>query len=466
MRYEEYRTTANQYIPSIPKTWNLKSGRFCFEENKEKNTDLSQHTLLQFTYGEIVRKRVQDISKDDESIICKYTVVQPNDIMLNGLNLNYDFVSQRVGMVKESGVITSAYLSLRCHDVFVPAYANYLLKTFDAQKIFHGMGSGVRLTLAFPEFSKIQFPVPPREEQDQIVRYLDWQLSKINKLIHGYQKQIKLLEERKLTVINEAITKGITHDVPLKKTNSNWMGDIPKHWEISTLGRNSFSFLGKMLNSQDYSKKEKLGSVKPYLCAKDVHFSGVDISESKEMCFTEQELIRYRVNKGDLLVVEGGAGAGGASIYEYDDERYIQNSIHVIREKESLTNSYLYYWIYSIVKRGYMDFVCNKATIPHFTGDKLKSTVVPLPPVGEQKQIVAYIKEQEDKIDALISGINNNINMFKEYRTRLISDAVTGQMDVRGIEIPDYTPEEDMEIAEDAQENEETEVNTDAESDE
>jgi len=101
----------------------------------------------------------------------------------------------------------------------------------DAQKIFHGMGSGVRLTLGYPEFSRIQFPVPPREEQDQIVRYLDWQISKINKLIHGYQRQIKLLEERRQTVIDTATTQGID-DSPMKDSGTHWVKQVPTHWEM------------------------------------------------------------------------------------------------------------------------------------------------------------------------------------------------------------------------------------------
>lgn len=217
-RYSEYIETGYKFLPRLPQNWELKLGLSCFEENKKKNSDLVERLLLQFNYGTIIRKSNQEIKKDDEDVFAKYTVVEPNDIMLNGLNLNYDFVSQRVGIVEEKGAITSAYLALRCRNLYNPHYANYMLKALDSQKIFHGMGSGVRLTLGYPEFSRIQFPVPPREEQDQIVRYLDWQISKINHLIHSYQKQIKLLKERRQTVIDHSATQGINENVAWRLT--------------------------------------------------------------------------------------------------------------------------------------------------------------------------------------------------------------------------------------------------------
>lgn len=149
-RYSEYIETGYKFLPLLPVNWELKLGLSCFEENKKKNSDLVERLLLQFNYGTIIRKSNQEIKKDDEDVFAKYTIVEPNDIMLNGLNLNYDFVSQRVGIVEEKGAITSAYLALRCRNLYNPHYANYMLKALDSQKIFHGMGSGVRLTLGYP----------------------------------------------------------------------------------------------------------------------------------------------------------------------------------------------------------------------------------------------------------------------------------------------------------------------------
>ena len=149
-----------------------------FIENTTKNTPFAEENALQFFFGSIIPKKKYELTEDLIETYEKYTVVFPNDIMINGLNLNYDFVSQRIALVKEKGIITSAYIALRLRNqTKVNArYYCYLFKAMDAQKVFHGMGTGIRLTLSFKELKSVMLPVPPRPEQDQIVRFLDWKV--------------------------------------------------------------------------------------------------------------------------------------------------------------------------------------------------------------------------------------------------------------------------------------------------
>ena len=237
MRYNEYKSTSNRFLTYIPSHWKMKFAKVCFDENKCKNINNAEKLLLQFKYGTIVHKAIQDADTISDDTYEKYTVVQPKDIVINGLNLNYDFVTKRIGMVKERGIITSAYLVVRNKALLTPEYSTYLMKSFDGQKVFHGMGSGLRLTLSFSDFAKMQFPIPPREEQDQIVRYLDWKVSQINKMIHGYQKQINLLEERKRTLVDKAVTKGINPNAEMKESGIYWIGKIPKNWNTISIFR-------------------------------------------------------------------------------------------------------------------------------------------------------------------------------------------------------------------------------------
>lgn len=448
MRYEEYKETGDRFCPELPTSWNIKSGRFCFEENKKKNVDLTEKTLLQFTYGSIVRKKNQAITKDDEPIIAKYTVVQPFDIMLNGLNLNYDFVSQRVGLVSEPGIITSAYLSLRCHDVYNPYYANYMLKALDAQKIFHGMGSGVRLTLGYPEFSKIKFPVPPREEQDQIVRYLDWKVSCINKLIHGYQRQIKLLEERRLFVINEAVTKGIDNGTSFKDSGIRWIGEIPVHWHVVSLKRCATLRSGITLGKK-YPRNVELIEV-PYLRVANVQNGYIDISDVATLLVTQEEAEKYRLSAGEVLMTEGGDRdkLGRGSVWNGSISPCIhQNHVYAVKTNEKkLNNRFLEYLTVSNVAREYFDLTATKTTnLASTNSSKVLAFPIPLPPVDEQQRIVEYLIQSDEKIQMAKARIQKQVLLMQEYRTRLISDVVTGQMDVRGVTVPEYVPETDEE---------------------
>lgn len=450
MEYGNYVITDNKAFPMLPSHWEIKSGRYCFGENKEKNSDFSQRVLLQFTYGTIVRKKNQEITSADEEIYKKYTKVIPNDIMFNGLNLNYDFVSQRVGLVKENGIITSAYLSLRCHDVFNPSYANYLLKSLDAQKIFHGMGSGVRLTLGYSEFSKIQFPVPPREEQDQIVRYLDWQLSKINKLIHGYQREIKLLEERK----NSLITYMVTHDRhsdERKPSEIYWLTDVPASWRVTRLKH--------ILQKQARPVPE---NAELLICSN--HGYVVPRGENKLGLVAENDDIYQGVKKGDLLIHGMDTWHGAIAISNYDG--MCTPVVHVCTSTES--PRFICYYLRMMAFTKVFKAISNgvrQNTSDFRSWDKAGALYIALPSLEEQEKIADIIDAKISDMDKGIEKLKKQIEVMHEYRTRLISDVVTGQMDVRGIEIPDYEAEADVDFENEADENDDT-MGEEAENDE
>ena len=179
-----------------------------FSDNNLKNTDFSTSNALQFYFGRIIPKKKYELTNDLIETYRKYTLVNVGDIVINGLNLNYDFVSQRIGFVTESGIITSAYISLRPRIDFNVNYYVYLFKAMDAMKMFHGLGTGIRLTLSYADLKNILLPVPPRAEQDRIVQFLDWKVSVINRLIGIKRKEIELIFEMKKSSIYKAVTKG------------------------------------------------------------------------------------------------------------------------------------------------------------------------------------------------------------------------------------------------------------------
>lgn len=195
-----------------------------FAENKEQNSNCEVRHALQFKFGNIIPKPE---TKIDESLLetwKKYTVVHPDDIMINGLNLNYDFVTFRIGLVKEDGIITSAYISLRPRNGVNARFYNYYFKALDSRKVFHGLGTGIRLTLSYKELKNVVLPIPPRAEQDQIVRYLDWKVSEINRLISVKKKQVSVYRELRKAIIDQGILHGFK-DSEIKDSGVYWLGE-------------------------------------------------------------------------------------------------------------------------------------------------------------------------------------------------------------------------------------------------
>jgi len=423
----KYKDSGTKGIGLIPQSWDSRQLGIFFSENKKANSSLESVTALQFKYGEIIQKpnNGRNLSDKDKVLLSKYTVIEPGDVIVNGLNLNFDLKSLRIAIARENGIITSAYIVLKPRKGVNPNYYNYVLKALDFQKILHGMGEGIRLTLSYDELKKLNVPAPAASIQSVIVDYLDKKCVEIDSLISLQEQMIEKLKAYKQSVITEAVTKGLDPNAKLVPSGIDWIGEIPAGWKVTVLRRFAHIILGKMLQP---SAKFKEDSLEQYICAKDVHFEGIDTTDLKKMYFNQAEKELYQIQKGDMLVVEGGAGAAGSCVLRNDlPDTYIQNSIMIVRPKQGIDIRYIQYYEFSLVKKGYVDYVCNKATIPHFTKDKLSSMPIPLPPLSEQQAIATYLESKCTDIDRLIAVKQQKIEKLKDYKKSVIYEAVTGK---------------------------------------
>lgn len=273
-----------------------------------------------------------------------------------------------------------------------------------------------------------RFPFPSHDEQLLIANALNLQCTKINEILSHIRSSIEEYKKLKQAVITQAVTKGARGKREMKDSGNPWFGQIPADWKLTRVGLHFSIILGKMLCNAPLNDTYTL---EPYYCAADVHFDGVADGERKKMWFSPIEKNLYRVSVGDLLVVEGGAGAGGSAIVEnQDSDTYIQNSIMIVRSKGNADNRYLRYLLEFLVKQGYIDVVCNKATIPHFTKDKLSCVPFCLCPTGEQKEIADYLDAKCAEIDRLIAKKEQLVKELESYKKSLIYEVVTGKREV------------------------------------
>ena len=422
----EMKDSGVQWIGDIPTSWTIFPANGVFSEVKEKNTDLKFTNAFSFKYGEIVdKKQVGDVDNNLKETLSSYTIVRKNTIMINGLNLNYDFISQRVAIVNESGVITSAYLAIQPDENKInPRFVLYLLKSYDYQQVFHGLGSGIRKTLKYQDFKKIMIVAPTLSEQQAIADYFDETCSKIDEIIAEAKASIDEYKELKQSVIFEAVTKGLNKNVNVYKTENIWIPLLPVGVNLSRFGLHHDIILGKMLCPNPRNEEDTL---EPYYCAANVHFDGVT-GELKTMWFNPKEKETYAVHKNDMLIVEGGAGAGGAAIMNEEPpvSTFVQNSIMIVRSHMK-DNRYSCYLVQALVKNKYVDVVCNKATIPHFTKEKVSYIPYPVFDRNQQCMIADYLDEKCKQIDSLIAEKESLINDLEAYKKSLIYEVVTGK---------------------------------------
>lgn len=395
-----------------------------FSENNIRNTNFREKKAYQFFFGTITPKKEFELTDDLIEIYSKYTVIKPGDIIINGLNLNYDFVTQRVGIARENGIITSAYISLRPRTNLNPNYYCYLLKTVDAQKMFHGLGTGIRLTLSFKDIKYLLLPVPPRDEQDQIVRFLDWKVSSINRLINIKKKEIQELDTLKKSIISHIITHGLTPNVTMKYSGVEWLGDIPAHWQTIKLKRVTKVRNEKSIytpNSED--KYIGLENIKSYSNSISITSSEYDVS------------VQCICHSGDLMFSKLRPYLAKAVIAPYDC--FCTGEMLVI----SAFNGDMRFLRYVMLHERFIDSV-NSSTygtkMPRANSGYILNMQIPIPQVDEQQKIADYIDEKVLQIDMATKKYEQIIEDLQVLKTRLISDTVTGKIDVRGVKIPEY----------------------------
>ncbi|MDR2991360.1 MAG: restriction endonuclease subunit S [Burkholderiaceae bacterium] len=197
----------------------------------------------------------------------------------------------------------------------------------------------------------------------------------------------------------------------------------PVAWQQSSVSKYCHVQLGKMLQPDPSGDEDEL---LPYLRAISISKSGVDLSHQFSMWIKPHEKEKFRLKRNDVLVSEGG-DAGRTAHFEFDGEYYFQNAINRVRPLDSnkITSRYLFYWFTFLKLSGYVDLICNVATIAHFTAEKVKAAPFVFPPLETQKRIAAFLDEKTARIDALIAKKQALLERLAEKRQAIITQAVT-----------------------------------------
>ena len=202
----KFKPTNIPWLPEIPEHWEEKRLSTQFTGDVQVNKDFTVKHAFKFNYGELVPKNEVGAPEEYRDVYVRYSLIKEGDVLINGLNLNYDFVSQRVACAPADGIITSAYVVCRPRKNVNYNYYTLLFKATDSMKLFHGMGSGIRLTLSFKELKKQLLPVPPIEEQHAIVSYITERTAKIDSLIEKLNKEIECVKEYKQRLVSDVVT--------------------------------------------------------------------------------------------------------------------------------------------------------------------------------------------------------------------------------------------------------------------
>lgn len=419
----EMKDSGISWVGEIPKEWRCLPIRALFTENRNKNFLGRETKALQFKYGTIVPKKNFDPEENYVAeTILNYNIVDRGMIMLNGLNLNFDFVSKRIALVAERGIITSAYMSFYPTDttIVLSEYANYLLKSYDNCAAFHNMGGGVRKILNFDELKRQYFVLPPLDEQQRIAEFLDRECGKIDGLKEDIQSQIDTLEQYKRSVITEAVTHGLNPSAPMKDSGAGWMPLIPLHWKADKL-----KFHLRQRGIKNQIDKQVLSLYREYgIVPKD--------SRDDNHNVTSEDVSDYRyVRVGDFVVNKMKAWQGSVAVSNY--EGIVSPAYFVYEFSDDLIN-----------KRYFHYLMRNKTYATEFRrlsggiregqwdlpSEALNNTIILLPSLDEQQEIADYLDNKCAEIEQIIADKKSQIETLDGYKKSLIYEYVTGKKEV------------------------------------
>ncbi len=431
--YPKYKPSGIPWLGDIPEGWDERKIFGLFVENKQKNGALVYRRAMQFNYGRLIDKNERLEEQYISSIYSKYSLIKKDDIVINGLNLNYDMVSQRVAISPKDGIITSAYVVIRPRTEICPKYFCYLFKGMDSKKLFHGMGNGIRLTLAYKELRNQVIPLPPLPEQEAIVAYLDDATAKIDKAIAAEERMIELLQERKQIIINQAVTRGLDPNVKLKPSGISWLGDIPEGWEIRPL---KSCFTSSFSGIWGEEPREGLEVAVCWRVA-DFDYERGCLKEDKltNRGYRGKDLSTRFVKEGDLLLEKSGGGdlspVGRMVRVNKSYRATCSNFMQQFRCNNLNSSSYLFYVFKALYAKKINGYFYNQTIgIQNLKVAEYIALKFPLPSFSEQMTIVAYLDTVTNNIDKAIEVKRRQIELLRERREIIIDDVVTGKVKV------------------------------------
>ena len=329
---------------------------------------------------------------------------------------------------------SGVFVSRPLNNDYITPYLYWLLNSnvFNLYIDYTKTGSTVQhlYQATFVEFS---FPVPSIPEQQAIADYLDRKTAQIDTLIAKKQRQIELLQEQRTAIINQAVTKGLDPSVSMKDSGIVWLGELPSHWEISKLKRVADVIDGD--RSTEYpNERDFVETGIPFLSSKNIIDNELDYSHLNHISKEKfDRLGNGKLVKGDIVVtVRGTIGNVGHFDGKNYETAFINAQMMLLRPKIGIESSFLYYLARSNFWFSQLDYFSYGAAQQQLSNVILRNITIPLPSLSEQSSIVNFLELKTAQIDKQIQRIRQSIFFLGEYRTSLISEAVTGKIDIRG----------------------------------
>lgn len=419
---KEMKDSGVDWIDSTSSYWKIGriGNHFQFLNKKVSDKDFEP---LSVTYNG-VKPRVENAAKSDNG---------ENRKLLHAGNLAINGRSDRMGAAGMSPLDGSVSLIYHVLEPFNEnihtKFYHYLIRSNLFSQEFYKWGRGIVAdlwTTRSSEMKQIQIPIPPFEEQEHAASFLDEKTGVIDEVVKKKKKQIELLKEKRAALITQAVTKGLDQNVKMKDSGAEWIGEIPEGWEVKKLGH-----IGVFLKGGHVSKSELTDQGLPVLLYGDI-YTQYDIQTNSFRHTTDHDtaLKATKVRTGDLLMTGSGEtpeDIGKCIVYLGEDKAYAGGDVIILRQNK-ISSLFLSYQQNSSLIRTEKAKLAKGQIVVHIYPSQLKNIPAIIPPIEVQHEIVKFLNEKTALIDTAINKIEYSISLIREYRSSLISHAVTGKI--------------------------------------
>lgn len=408
-RYEKYCDSGVEWLGKIPEKWETKKLKFATHINSEK---LEDNTDPNYELGYVDIGNVDSNGKivNTEAFTFENAPsrarrkVKHNDTIISTVRTYLKAIGY-IDHPAENLIVSTGFSVLRPSKIFEPKFLWRLISSHHFVDAVVSHSDGVSYPAINPtRLATLPVWIPPHDTQSSIASYLDKKCALIDETIAKKQRQIELLKEKRTVIINRAVTRGLDEDMEMKKSGVEWIGKIPKHWQVVPLKWFIRIKSGDSLSNEQFKEEGK----NPVM------------GGNGEMGRTDLE------NSADETIIVGRVGANCGNVHFYRGKAWVTDNALVLFSIHGFDLQYLA----AVLKFRDLNEMANKSAQPLITGTMVKNVVIPMPPSEEQKIIINNVQKQIASVDKILEKINISLSLLSEYKTSLISHAVTGRIKV------------------------------------
>ena len=422
----EMKDSGVDYIGHIPANWNVLRNKNAFICAKKIVGEQSSTTqLLSLTTRGVKEKDINNAEGKLPESFDTYQFVDKNDLVMCLFDLDVSAVFSGISHYK--GMISPAYKVLSCNKNMNPQYADYWFQYISHGRKFNHYAKNIRFTLNIDEFQALPMIFPPLDEQGRIADYLDTKCSKIDEIIAKQEQIIEKLKEYKLSVITEAVTKGLDLNVDMKYSGISFIGDIPANWLMC-----KFKHLANEIGDGLHGTPE-YDPTGEYYFLNGQNIGGDNlVFNDKTDRLNAEEFVKYKdihLSENTIFITLNGATYGKTSFYN-GEKVLLGKSAGYITLRDGENKKYIRYYLQSVVAKIIMELSLCGSTIANLSLATLNGFLIPLPGKEEQIKIVEYLDKKCRLIDKMISERDALIEKLQDYKKSLIYEVVTGKKEV------------------------------------